>query len=302
MSTHVLKVIPEHKDLRLDVYVTQSLPEIVPSRNFVKKLIENGHVRVNEGIAKAHTPMVVGDVVAIDIPANFQMPNYIEAEDIPLNIFYEDDYLLIINKVSGMIVHPAAGRFQGTLVNALKFLSVDLSDVNSEMRPGIIHRLDEETSGLLVVGKDNITHTKLAKQFQRHEIFKKYIALVEGEMEFEEGIVDVPIGRHPRHRDKMDVRFDDAAKESLTKYKVLKRSRGVTLVALYPKTGRTHQLRVHMRYLKHPILGDAKYGRRQTFPRLALHAQALGFKHPHLGQWIEFSCRPPQEFLDKVKA
>lgn len=300
MSVHILKVDEDHDHLRLDVFLTQVLPD-VPSRTFVKKLIDFGHVRVNETNVKSHHKVTAGDEVHVDIPDDFLTPQYIEPENIPLDIFYEDDHLIVVNKPKGMIVHPAQGCYTGTLVNALLHHSVQLSQINTDMRPGIVHRLDKETSGLLLVAKDNITHTKLAKQFQRHEIKKRYIALVEGEIEFDEGRIDVPIGRHPNHREKKAVQFHDDAKDSVTFYRVIKRVRGVTLVSLFPKTGRTHQLRVHMSHMKHPILGDDKYGKARSFPRLALHAQSIGFRHPYTKKYLEFCSRPPKEFLSKVQ-
>ncbi|MCK5012659.1 MAG: RluA family pseudouridine synthase [Candidatus Omnitrophica bacterium] len=299
MTTHALKVDEAHDHLRLDVFLTRVLCD-VPSRTFVQKLIDFGHVRVNESAVKSHHKVATGDDVHVDIPEDFLTPRYIEPEDIPLDIFYEDDHLIVVNKPRGMVVHPAQGCYTGTLVNALLHHSVKLSRINAETRPGIVHRLDKETSGLLLVAKDNITHTKLAKQFQRHQIKKRYMALVEGEIEFDEGVVDVPIGRHPRHREKKAVQFDDSAKDSKTFYRVIKRIKGVTLVALFPKTGRTHQLRVHMAYLRHPILGDDKYGKAKSFPRLALHAQSIGFCHPQTKKYLELSSRPPREFLSMV--
>jgi 23S rRNA pseudouridine1911/1915/1917 synthase len=299
MTMHIFKVDEEHDHVRLDVFITQALPE-GPSRTFVQKLIEFGHVRVNEAAVKAHHKVAVGDDVRIEIPKDILTPQYIQPENIPLDIFYEDDYLLVINKPKGMTVHPAQGCYTGTLVNALLHHSVKLSQVNEDMRPGIVHRLDKETSGLMLVAKDNITHTKLAKQFQRHEIKKRYIALVEGEIEFDEGVINVPIGRHPYHREKKSVQYDEAAKDSVTYYRVIKRGKGVTLVSLFPKTGRTHQLRVHMSHLRHAILGDDKYGKAKNFSRLALHAQAIGFRHPQTKNYLEFFSRPPREFLSMV--
>ena len=199
-----------------------------------------------------------------------------------------------------MLVHPAQGCYTGTLVNALLHYSVQLSRINTDMRPGIIHRLDKETSGLLLVAKDNITHTKLAKQFQRRLIKKRYIALVEGSIEFDEGVVKVPIGTNPKHKDRRSVQFDEKAKDAETLYRVIKRNHGVTLVALFPETGRTHQLRVHLSYLGHPILGDDKYGTKNNFSRLALHAQGIGFNHPFTKRYVEFFLKPPKEFLDKI--
>jgi len=299
MPTHSLKVGEEHDRVRLDVFLTQVLPD-GPSRTFVQKLINFGHVLVNEAAVKAHHKVAAGDDVHVDIPEDFLTPQYAEPEDIPLDIFYEDDYLMAVNKPRGMTVHPAQGCYTGTLVNALLHHSVQLSQVNDRMRPGIVHRLDKETSGLMLVAKDNITHTKLAKQFKRHEVKKQYIALVEGAIEFDEGIVNAPIGRHPLHREKKAVQFDEAAKDSMTLYRVIKRHKGVTLVALFPKTGRMHQLRVHMSHLGHPILGDDKYGKKKSFPRLALHAQAIGFCHPRTKTYLELFAKAPKEFLTKA--
>lgn len=299
MATHSFKVDNEHNHQRLDVFLTKALSD-APSRTFVQKLIDFGCVHVNEVVVKAHQKLVSGDDVHVDVPEDFLTPKHIKPEAIPLDIFYEDDYLIVVNKPRGMMVHPASGCYTGTLVNALLHYSVQLSKINSDMRPGIVHRLDKETSGLLLIAKDNITHTKLAKQFQRHTIKKCYVALVEGTIEFDEGVIDVPIGRHDKHREKKSVKFDDAAKESTTVYRVIKRKNGVTLVALYPKTGRTHQLRVHMSYLGHPILGDDKYGKKNNFSRLALHAQWIGFQHPQTKKYVDLSLRPPKEFLDKV--
>lgn len=296
MARHALKVDQEHDHQRLDVFLTQILSE-APSRTFIRKLIDFGHVRVNEAAVKAHHKVVAGDDVHVEIPEGFLTPKYVEPENIPLDIFYEDDYLIVVNKPTGMMVHPAQGCYSGTLVNALLYHSVHLSQINTDMRPGIVHRLDKETSGLLLVAKDNITHTKLAKQFQRRTIKKQYLALVEGEIEFDEGVVNEPIGRHPRHREKKAVQYDDGARDSVTFYRVIRRVKGVTLVALFPKTGRTHQLRVHMAYLRHPILGDDKYGKKKSFSRLALHAQAIGFRHPQTKSYLEFSSKPPREFF-----
>lgn len=299
MTMNTFKVDDNHDHQRLDVFLTETLTD-VPSRTFVQKLIDFGCVRVNEIVVKAKHKVAAGDDISVEIPKDFLTPKHIKPEAIPLDIFYEDDYLIVINKPRGMIVHPAQGCYSGTLVNALLHYSVQLSQVNDDMRPGIVHRLDKETSGLLLVAKDNITHTKLAKQFQRHTIKKHYVALVEGKVEFDEGVIDVPIGRDLKHREKKAVQFDDAAKDAKTFYRVITRKSGVTLVSLFPKTGRTHQLRVHMAYLGNPILGDDKYGKKNNFSRLALHAQGIGFVHPQTKKYLEFSLKPPKEFLDKV--
>lgn len=296
-----LTIDSENNGLRLDIYLTQHLEDI-PSRSFIKKLIDASCIQVNGKVVikpghKVHT----GDKIDVTIPDSFLEPDNLEPENIPLDIFYEDDDLVIINKPIGIVVHPAKGNYTGTLANALKYHFENLSDFNSDFRPGIVHRLDEETSGLLLVAKDNITHTKLAKQFQRHEIQKRYVALVEGNVEFDEGVIDAPLGRHPKHHEKRDVQYTDEAKEAITYYQVLKRANGATLIALFPQTGRTHQLRVHMAHLGHPILGDSKYGKKSNFPRMALHAQSIGFTHPRTKTYFEFFSKTPPEFLEKVK-
>jgi 23S rRNA pseudouridine1911/1915/1917 synthase len=295
-----LKVAPEHEGLRLDVYLTQVLPDI-PSRSFIKKVVDAGHVTLKKKPIKAGYKIEAGDEIDVVIPDDLREPSEVVPEDIPLEIFYEDQDLIIINKPIGMVVHPAKGNYTGTLVNALVHHCQQLSDVNESFRPGIVHRLDEETSGLIIVAKHNIAHTKLAKQFARHEVQKKYVALVEGNVEFDERKIDEPLARHPKYREKRDVQYTDDAKEAVTFYRVIKRANNVTLVALFPKTGRTHQLRVHMAHIGHPILGDEKYGHKATFPRMALHAQSIGFKHPTTKEFIEFSSKIPQEFLDKAR-
>lgn len=279
--------------------MADNLPD-VPSRVFVKKLLDANHVRVNQARVKAHHKVREGDEVCVEIPDQFLPREHIEPEDIPLDIFYEDEFLLVVHKPAGMVVHPGNGVRSGTLVNALMFRCDHLSDFNEATRPGIVHRLDKETSGLMVVAKDNKTHALLARQFQKRTVHKRYIALVEGSVEFDEGLVDAPLGRHTYHPEKMGVQYSGEARDAVTRYRVIRRCRGVTLIDLFPQTGRTHQLRVHMSHIRHPILGDGKYGRRESFPRLALHAYALGFIHPRYKTFLEFSCRPPKEFLDRV--
>ena len=292
-------VSEEDSGKRLDIFLTDTLTEI-PSRTLIKKLIDNGHVKVNEEPAKAKYKVAAGDDVYVEIPHNFLTPKYVAPENIDLDVFYEDESLLIINKPIGMTVHPAKGAHSGTLVNALLNYSNQLSDVNDANRPGIVHRLDKETSGLIIVAKDNIAHTKLAKQFQQHKVQKQYVAVVSGVIDRDEGIIDVPLGRHPRQHDKRTVSYDEFAKDAYTRYRVLKRGKDTSLVALFPKTGRTHQLRVHMQYIKHPILGDEKYYRKGSFERLALHARMIGFKHPRTGAWVEYCTQVPPVFLDRI--
>ncbi len=300
MSTLTFKVDEEFNQTRLDVYLAQKI-EDVPSRNYVQKIIESKKVTVNEDLIESKNYKVTtGDEVVVELEESFDEPQEIKPEKIPLDIFYENEHWLIVNKPSGMMVHPATGIYTGTLVNALLYHCKNLSDYNTAMRAGIVHRLDKETSGLMVVAKDNKTHAKIAQQFQKHEVRKRYVALVRGKVEFDQGMIDASLGRHPIHRQKKTVRFDESAKEAITYYEVLKRHDDTTLIALFPQTGRTHQLRVHMAHLNHPILGDDKYGRKDTFPRLALHAQSIGFTDPTSKRYVEFSSVIPRTFLAKV--
>lgn len=304
MPEHDLIVEPENAGVRLDVFLAQAMIE-APSRTFIQNLIETGQVTVNQQQKKANYKISAGDEIHLTMPEADDAMAGLEPQDIPLNIFYEDKCLLVINKPAGMLVHPTTGCKTGTLVNALLHHCRKLSDTNESNRPGIVHRLDRETSGLIIVAKDNKTHVALGRQFEEHQIKKRYIALVEGKVEFDEGLVDAPLGRHAVHWDKKAVSFEEGSKEARTFYKVRQRfGTAATLVALFPESGRTHQLRVHMRYLGHPILGDDKYGRgpRNAFPRLALHAQAIGFQHPGTKEWVEFQTTPPPEFLHPFSA
>jgi len=299
LPTHLLKVDEEDRRLRLDVFLTKALPESF-SRSFIKRLIDGRCVLVNGKNVKAHHKMSVHDEVSVVMPSGtgpaWAGNERIKPEEIPLDIFYEDETLLVVNKPSGMTVHPARGYYSGTLVNALLYHCGELSSLYPS-RPGIVHRLDRETSGLMVVAKDNAAHANLARQFEKHLVKKSYLAWVQGILEFDEGLIDVALGPHPIFFDKKAVAFDEGAKKAKTIYRVLKRSKDKTLVQCFPKTGRTHQLRVHLAYLGYPILGDGKYGRKDSFKRLALHAQGLGFFHPKTTKYLEFSSVPPPEFL-----
>ncbi len=287
-----------HEGLRLDVYLAQVIPD-VPSRVFVQKLITQGCVTVNgKPPAKSNTKVAIGDKVNADVdPASLIVPDIIP-QDMDVDVFYEDADIIIINKPAGLTVHPAAGNRTGTLVNALAHRFQELSDVNGPVRPGIVHRLDKDTSGLIIVAKTNTSHARLARQFEKHTVVKRYVARLEGAVQFDQGVVDVNIGRHPKYHDQRQASPEGRGKSATTLYQVLRRFPKSTLVALYPRTGRTHQLRVHMKHLGHPILGDDRYGRKATFPRLALHAQSIAFAHPVTKHYVEFSCIVPKEFLD----
>lgn len=276
--------------VRIDVFLRNQ--ESGFSRTHIKDVILADKVRVNGERVKPHYKLRAGDEVCWEPPV--PKSSSVEGEDIPLDILYEDADILVVNKTSGIVVHPGAGNERHTLVNALLFHTKDLSTVSPE-RPGIVHRLDKDTSGVMVVAKNNAAHLSLAKQFKKHTIERRYIALVEGKVEFDEGVIDVPIKRHSVDRKKMSVSFADEAKAAHTLYKVLKRYPEYTALELFPQTGRTHQLRVHLHYLGHPVLGDMTYGRKKNFSRLALHAKDLGFTHPSKGEFMKFSSPLPNE-------
>ena len=301
MQEYVLKVSAQEADMRLDLFIIDfsKKNDLGLSRTFVQKLISDGKVMVNKAnLIKAHFKVKAGDEINIRIED--KEPSALKAEEIPLDIIYEDLDLAIVNKSSGLVVHPAPGNYEHTLVNALLHRFKNLSDINPE-RPGIVHRLDKETSGLLVVARNNTAHLALSKQFAKHSIKRKYIALVRGKMEFDENVIELPIGRHPYKRKNMSVGFGKNTKYAKTHYRTLSRGEDFSLLELEPFTGRTHQLRVHLAFLGHPILGDTKYGKNNEFCRLALHAKAIGFMHPRTGKFIEFSCEIPSEFIEFLK-
>jgi 23S rRNA pseudouridine1911/1915/1917 synthase len=239
-------------------------------------------------------------VVLVDIELADYPDERIKPEAVALDIVYEDEDIIALNKPAGMTVHPASGHYGGTLLNALVHHVGELSDVNGPKRPGIVHRLDKETSGVILVAKTNMAHARLAKQFEAHTVEKKYVAIVEGVVQFDEGVVQAPIGQHAKYHDMRCIAPEGEGKPAVTYYQVLKRHKDRTLIALFPETGRTHQLRLHMRHIKHPILGDDKYGHKGTFSRLALHAQAIFFVHPTNNDPMEISVPLPQEFAPFV--
>ncbi len=283
-------------DQRIDAFLAKQLKD--HSRTSLKNLIIDGLALVNKRKIKPHYCLKFGDSVELEIPPKKETSLF--SENIPLEIVFEDDDVLVVNKPYGMVVHPGAGNTESTLVNALMFHTKELSDVNPE-RPGIVHRLDKETSGLMVVAKNNFTHLELIKQFKDHSIKRRYIALVRGKVKFKEGLIDLPINRHPVKRKTMSVSFSPDARKAQTFYRVIKQFDGFALLELIPKTGRTHQLRVHLAYLKYPILGDSKYGNKKDFSRLALHAKDLGFYHPRKEKFLEFSSDLPKEMKDVIK-
>jgi len=304
---------------RLDTFLSESLPEI--SRSQLKRLIDKGHITLNGLPAKASSRLKGGESIQVILPE----PQTTEAtpEDIPLTILYEDEDLIVINKPAGMVVHPAAGHFHGTLVNALLHHCKDLAGIGGELRPGIVHRIDKDTSGLLVVAKNDQSHQHLAAQFKQHSIKRLYLALIHGCPEKSSGVISQSIGRHPVHRKKMSCKAKQA-RHAVTHWTVLKSysSEGLSLVELKLETGRTHQIRVHFSEMNFPLVADPLYGNNSRIrmikdsglrnlinqlPGQALHAQQLGFIHPKTGKYLEFSCEMPDtlnsiiRYLDQQK-
>ncbi|MEA3493766.1 MAG: RluA family pseudouridine synthase [Candidatus Margulisiibacteriota bacterium] len=289
----------KQKGERIDHFLAMQ-KKVGITRSQAKKLIEDGFVEVNKEVTQPSYKLKVGDRVQVFIPE----PKKLEAkaENIPLDIVYEDKDLIVVNKPRGTVVHPAAGNYSGTLVNALLHHCKDLSGIGGVLRPGIVHRLDKQTSGLIVVAKNDLTHQVLSKQFKNRKIKKHYIALVHGEIEGEGGLIDARIGRHPKSRKKMAVTGKGRA--AISYYKVLKRAKKFTLVDVKLKTGRTHQIRVHMASIGHPLVGDPTYGhRKEDFETNGqmLHAKKLGFEHPGTKKFVQFEAELPKDMAELIR-
>jgi 23S rRNA pseudouridine1911/1915/1917 synthase len=288
----------KEENQRLDIYLSRK--DLGLSRSWIQKLISSGKIKVNNSVVKPSYKVRVKDRIEITIPK--PRPLKIEPEKIPLNILYEDRDLIVVNKPRGMVVHPGAGVSSGTLVNALLYYCKDLSGIGGVLRPGIVHRLDKDTSGVLVVAKNDFTHLALSKQFKERSINKRYIALVKGRVLKEEGKIKASIGRHPVKRKKMAAGVR-RAREAITSYKVLEKFKDFTLLEAIPETGRTHQIRVHLSHIGYPIVGDPKYGGRiglrKEMKGQALHAQTLGFIHPRTKEYMEFNA-PLSKDMEKV--
>ena len=281
---------------RLDVFIADNSGL---TRSHAQKLIEAGLVTVNDSVVtKSSSEVKQDEFVRVQLPPDVSLN--IAAENIPLDVVYEDADLLVINKPQGMTVHPANGVYTGTLVNALLYHVQDLSGINGVLRPGIVHRLDKDTSGLLVVAKNDVAHVELQRQIQSKECKRIYLALLEGNLKTDSGFVDQPIGRSKSDRKKMDVTRD--GRSALTYYTVLERFQGYTLVQFELKTGRTHQIRVHAKFLGHPVVGDKTYGYAKCRWKLdgqLLHACRLSFTHPTMGELMSFSA-PCPDYFEKV--
>ena len=285
---------------RLDAFLARSVPDL--SRSAAQKLIEDGQVRRNGKPGRKNDKLNIGDAVFYELPEPKAVD--IAPKEIPLDIVYEDDDLLVINKPKGLVVHPAAGHSDDTLVNGLLYALGDkLSGINGELRPGIVHRIDKDTSGLLAVAKNDLAHTVLASQLKDHSMARTYEAIVCGVLKEDSGTVDAPIGRHPSDRKKMCV-TQRGSKPAVTHWEVVRRYRGYTHIRCKQETGRTHQIRVHMAYIGHPILGDTVYGHKK--PELGqssqcLHAGVLCFAHPRDGHPVMVFAELPQYFQDVLQ-
>ncbi len=298
MTEPVRLVITDELTGRIDKQLGHHFTQY--SRSQIQRWIEDGHVKVNDRAVKPKYKLAAGDMVTITP----EQPKKIDLvpEDIPLDIVYEDDDVIVVNKPQGMVVHPAPGHPDHTLVNALLYHS-PLSTINGEFRPGIVHRIDKDTSGLLMVAKNDMAHRSLAAQLKAKTNEREYVALVHGVIKEEQGTIDAPLGRSPKDRKKQAVVAD--GRHAVTHFKVLKCYRHYTLVSCRLETGRTHQIRVHMKYIGHPLAGDPLYGPRKTLPGNGqyLHARLLGFKHPRTGKQLTFTAPLPayfQEMLDKL--
>ena len=295
----MFKVEAEESGLRVDKYLSEQLPEL--SRSYLQKIIKDGQVLANDKPVKANYKVSMGDAIELEIPEAVEPE--IEPENIPLEILYEDADVILINKPKGMVVHPSAGHYSGTLVNGLMYHCKDeLSGINGVMRPGIVHRIDMDTTGVIIACKNDKSHNSIAEQLKEHSITRRYRAIVCGNIKEDEGTVDKPIGRDPSNRLRNAV-TDLNSKNAVTHYKVLEIFGRFTLIEAQLETGRTHQIRVHMAYLKHPLLGDELYGPVKSkegsklgAKRQMLHAGILGFVHPSTGEYMEFESSLPEDF------
>lgn len=310
MDSHTeLIVTAGESPKRLDVFLANREPDL--SRSALQRLIADGRITINGLAVKPSQKIKPGDKIALDIPR--PEPLTLTPEPIPLDILFEDDALLVLNKQAGLVVHPAPGHWSGTLVNALLYHfetpEGSLSTIGGKERPGLVHRLDKETSGVMVVAKNDQAHRSLANQFKHHSITRVYEALAWGTLKKSEGVIELAIGRDTKERKKFSARTTNP-KASATGYKVVQRlGKQATLLELRPRTGRTHQIRVHLAALGHPVLGDPTYGGRKvkalgqvTIPRVMLHARTLGFVHPSTGRPLEFTAPRPPDMEEIIQA
>ena len=298
MEETILIVDKESENNRIDKYLAEAFNG--KSRSYIQGLIEKENIKVNGKSVKSNYKVKENDEILISMPEALELE--VEAEDIPLDILYEDNDVIVINKPQGMVVHPAPGNYTKTLVNALLYHCKDLSTINGVIRPGIVHRIDKDTTGVLVVAKNDEAHNFLSKQLQTHSMKREYIALVEGRLKEDKGTINKPIGRNKKDRLKMGI-VDDG-KRAVTHYEVLERYKNTTLIKCVLETGRTHQIRVHMASIGHPLVGDEVYGfKKQRFKLKGqvLHAKTLGFIHPKTKEYMEFTTNLPEYYNNLIE-
>ena len=300
MEIYNISVELEDEGKRLDAFIASNIEDI--SRNYIQKLLEKECVKVNNSIKTLKKYKVqINDQIEIEMPEPVKLE--LIPEDIPIEIVYEDDDVIIVNKPRGMVVHPAVGNYTGTLVNALLYCCKNLSSINGVIRPGIVHRIDKDTSGLLMIAKNNVAHNSLAAQLKDHSITRVYEAIVYGNIKEDSGTIDKPIARHPQNRLKMAV-IAVNSKRAVTHYSVIERYDNFTRVEVRLETGRTHQIRVHMAYKNHPLLGDKVYGIKKPKYNIdgqVLHAKTIGFIHPRTNEYMEFTSELPEFFKVAIK-
>lgn len=299
MNEFIFKIEEKYKNSRTDKYLSEVIDG--KSRSFIQGIIDDKGVSVNGKIVKSNYKLKIDDEVIVKIPEATILE--VDPEDIPLDIIYEDEDIIVVNKPQGMVVHPAPGNYTGTLVNALLYHCKDLSGINGVIRPGIVHRIDKDTSGILVVAKNDEAHNNLAAQFKEHSIKREYYALVNGKFVNTRGTIDKPLGRNKK--DRLKIAIVEDGKRAVTHYEVLEQyNTNISLVKCTLETGRTHQIRVHMASIGHPLIGDALYGlKKQKFNLIgqALHAKTLGFIHPRFSTYIEFNSELPEYYNKLLK-
>jgi 23S rRNA pseudouridine1911/1915/1917 synthase len=294
----VYSLVVDEQGARLDKYVAEHCEEL--SRTQTQKLISDGYIKVNDRIAKAGHKLNTGDRLTVNIPS--PTPTTLTPEPIPLHIIYEDDDLLVIDKPAGLTVHPAPGHPAHTLVNAVLSHLSSLPDTGDWQRPGIVHRLDRDTSGVMIVAKNSASHSNLTDQFKARSVTKAYQVLVKGHLTPEDGTIEAPVGRDPRHRQRMAVVAESRGREARTEYHVVNYIGDYTLLEVRPETGRTHQIRVHLGAIGYPVVGDKVYGIKSPhLPRQFVHASLLGFKLPSTGEYIEFTSPLPHDLEKALK-
>lgn len=293
MEEKIFEINEENKGIRIDKFITDIMEG--KSRSYIQGMIEEGYVLVNDKNVKSNYKLKLNDVIKTTIKEPVELE--VKKENIPIDILYEDSDVIVVNKPKGMVVHPAPGNYEGTLVNALLYHCKDLSSINGVIRPGIVHRIDKDTTGVLVVAKNDEAHVKLSEQLKDHSMKREYYALVEGRIKKDSGTIDKPLARSKR--DRLKIAITEDGKRAVTHYSVIERFKNSTLVKCVLETGRTHQIRVHMSSIGYPLVGDPLYGfKKQKFKDdgQMLHAKVLGFIHPRTGEYMEFSSELPENY------